>query len=496
MLRNILMIISIILMLVILVAILFLLFCNEDSPQKYELLVERQTTQILREQLIQASLRYDIDTLYQYRQLRRLGVMIIITLITLSGLSYGWARIINNYRKVSIITQHLGGAQISVHRNTIKDYDITKLVEILLQLQLLHANTKKSLPQLSTLTPHNQPLAIPQPVLPDFGTILRSLTPGDKMVLGYDYNTQDPKTGTFDQIYSCGIYGVSGSGKTNGLNSIVCQSLLSYPDISYWVIDPHAVRDESLTQQLPKTQHFRHIHLDNLIEGLNNFVRIMDMRLSSTTDYNSKPLVLLIDELPIVMRQAANAITTVLGRIAAEGRKVACYCLISGQDTRMKAAGGQRDLLASQLVYNLKKQQASYLLRDVDIVNLHATVRQKKEPGLCVLIPTDDHPVVLKQPHCQKKDKLWLENHVNTTTIPVDTIDTLVAIRKPEQDTDIDTTNVVSIIRQKLAKNTLQQKQISEATNVSPTLLSRILNGKRTASKDVARKLSDYIKTL
>jgi len=143
----------------------------------------------------------------------------------------------------------------------------------------------------------------------------------------------------------------------------------------------------------------------NVRPGLTRFVNVLDARLKTDRDYTQAPYVLLIDELPVIMKSSqGQAVEAVLGRIAAEGRKVDMFALMSGQDTRLKAAGGNRDLLTSQIAYNLKKKQARYLFDDSEIVDLHKVVRESKTPGLCVFSATDAEPVVMKQPRCTPGD--------------------------------------------------------------------------------------------
>lgn len=133
--------------------------------------------------------------------------------------------------------------------------------------------------------------------------------------------------------------------------------------------------------------------------------------LKTDKDYSQEPYVLLIDELPVIMKSSqGQAVEAVLGRIASEGRKVDMFALISGQDTRLKAAGGNRDLLTSQIAYNLKKKQARYLFDDAEIIDLHQVVREAKVPGLCVFSATDAEPVLMKQPFCTPADVLYVES--------------------------------------------------------------------------------------
>jgi len=233
------------------------------------------------------------------------------------------------------------------------------------------------------------------------------------MVIGYDMNTGEPNAGSFDRIFSCGFFGLSRSGKTTGLIGLVCQSLVSFPEIFYTVLDPHRKRKESLTAGLPKTKHFKHLDPNNFRADVYAFNRELERRLDQEQDFSSRPYVLLVDELPVIMHHEQGAsVKAIIGKIAAEGAKVGVYCLISGQDTRLKGAGEARDLLCSSVAYRLSKKQARYLLDDDTLVSLHKTVREAKTPGLCLFNSTDDEACLLQQPRCLPSDVAWIETHV------------------------------------------------------------------------------------
>lgn len=264
------------------------------------------------------------------------------------------------------------------------------------------------------ITPEQEaPALVPTVTIPAFHSILEELSPGDPMVLGYDITTGEPNSGTFDRIFSCGIFGLSRSGKTTGLIGLVCQSLLTFPAITYTVIDPHRNRKESLTAGLPKTKHFKHLDPSNFRAGVYAFNRELERRLEQDKDFSASPYVLLIDELPVIMKHEQGAsVKAIISKIAAEGAKVGIYCLISGQDTRLKGAGDARDLLCSSMAYRLSKKQARYLLDDDTLVSLHKTVREAKTPGLCLFNSTDDDACLLQQPRCMPSDVAWVETVV------------------------------------------------------------------------------------
>lgn len=398
----------------------------KESPEIIEIMVKlekaRLQTAILKEVQAQSLVGFYVNT-KKYALISVLSVLLtsacIIALATGKRLTTLYVQLAQDVRipvrhkdlknSMPLATQYLSTKEAAALTDNRQE-----AFKMFVQLAQTAAALNKTLPSPTASAPalpasSEQSAMGPSSAIPAFRDILNTLEPGDPMVLGFDHITGTPITGGFKRIYSCGIFGVSGSGKTTGLYSIIAQSLLLYPEIKYMVIDPHADRPEGLTKGLPKTKHFEHLDALNVRPGLTRFVQELDNRLKTNKNYKNAPFVLLIDELPVIMKSSqGQAVEAVLGRIASEGRKVDMFALISGQDTRLKAAGGNRDLLTSQIAYNLKKKQARYLFDDAEIVDLHKVVRDAKEPGLCVFNATDDMPVLMKQPLCTHEDVMYV----------------------------------------------------------------------------------------
>jgi hypothetical protein len=328
--------------------------------------------------------------------------------------------------------------------------------------------------------------------IPSFRSILQSLTPGEPMVIGYDHQTGEASTGDFNRIYSCGFFGLSRTGKTTGLISLVCQTLLVFPAIHFVVLDPHHNRKDSLTAGLPHTGHFTHLDPHDFRTGLQSFARQLDLRLlNEAEDYTDRPMVLIVDELPVILKheQGASA-EAILERIASEGAKVSVYCMISGQDTRLRGSGNARDLLCSSLAYRLSKKQARYLLDDAYLVDLHETVREAKTPGLCLFNPTDDEAVLLQQPQCLPADVRYVEQCVGTLRN-----DDMFKDCSENPGTSVPTEELPAILRQVLAYLETPGRTLSKFCEQAGTpkgSLSDMLHGKRSLSNEMAQKLMDF----
>ncbi len=523
--------ILLVLLLALLIALTVLLSVlahrTPESEELRQIIVELEKaklqTALLREMKIQSMVNFSQDA-KKYALISTVGVLLtsvcIIALATGKRLTTLYVQLAQDVRipvrhkdlknSMPLATQYLSTKEAAALTDNRQE-----AFKMFVQLAQTAAALNRSHPSPTASAPAALPegQAVSSGSLPAFRDILESLEPGDPMVLGFEPGTGKAITGGFHRIYSCGIFGVSGSGKTTGLYSIIAQSLLLYPEIKYMVIDPHADRPEGLTKGLPKTAHFEHLDALNVRPGLTRFVHELDARLKTDRDYTAAPSVLLIDELPVMMKSSqGQAVEAVLGRIASEGRKVACFALISGQDTRLKAAGGNRDLLTSQIAYNLRKKQARYLFDDSEIVDLHKVVRESKEPGLCVFNSTDDIPVLMKQPFCTPADVLYVESllvsnstqaaHVtsgDTSQVnvekSVESVECPVETEVEPVELDEQSSLFLEKIREVKESQQWSLGELSRRSGVDKGLLSKLLNGKEKLTPGVMENLKTLLNT-
>jgi hypothetical protein len=203
--------------------------------------------------------------------------------------------------------------------------------------------------------------------VPSFSALLDRgmVASGQPLILGY--TQQGMLTGSWKDLYSAAVAGLSGSGKTSTLRFLACQSALH--GARFVVIDPHAdAGSESLAATLapleaamvcaPAGAQHSIIHAARLIQSH------LDARLRGNPDRTR--LILAVDEFTVLMRHAAIAaeLGPVMENIGQQGRKVGIFCLASGQVwTADRTAGSAlRDSLASCYVHRLRRNQARLLL--------------------------------------------------------------------------------------------------------------------------------------
>jgi hypothetical protein len=174
------------------------------------------------------------------------------------------------------------------------------------------------------------------------GVIQQAIREG-KIVHGYVNGKL--RYGTWQDMYSCGIGGVSGSGKTTTIRFYLFQALLQHALLM--MIDPHLHEpEESLAAQFLM---FPHSHIlppcDGNARDIMERIVWLDKELQRRKAQGIKgPLIfLVIDEFNEVMRiaQTRAALARLLLEIAQGGRKFGIVCFLIGQRWSDQDLGGK-----------------------------------------------------------------------------------------------------------------------------------------------------------
>lgn len=204
--------------------------------------------------------------------------------------------------------------------------------------------------------------------VPGFSQLLATGAIGADKPLLLGYTDEGALTGSWLDLYSSAIAGISGSGKTTTLRFLAGQAALH--GARFCLIDPHAdAGQESLAGTLkPLEPAFLRAPASNDKEILAT-VKYAQSRLEKRikgqeTDHS--PIIVAVDEFTSLMRseRLAEPLGGLLEAIAQEGRKVGVFALLSGQIWTADRAGGStlRDSLASAYVHRIKRRQAGFLL--------------------------------------------------------------------------------------------------------------------------------------
>lgn len=235
-------------------------------------------------------------------------------------------------------------------------------------LYLPGANQKYVAPE-----PEPQPVKSFSDLLQD-GTINYAQSQ-NKIVLGY--SQEGIRMGTWLDLYSCGIGGVSGSGKTTTVRFLLFQAILQGSQLV--MVDPHINSvEESLAAQ------FRNLPV-HLLEPCNHYptqvmqrINFLDKELQRREDKNIKTphIIFVIDEFNKVMargdEETADHLRALLDAIEQEGRKFGIFAMIIGQRWSAQDIGSAsiRSALAATLVHRFTDvDQAKKLIGDARSAN-------------------------------------------------------------------------------------------------------------------------------
>ena len=201
-------------------------------------------------------------------------------------------------------------------------------------------------------------------VIPSFGQLVEQgvIAPGQPLLFGYDESGQ-PLTGSFKQLYSAGLGGLKGSGKT--WTAVFLATQVAIHGGKLLVIDPHAGDDESLTTRLGG---LKVIAADNTPRAIRDTLGIADEYLRARRDQGDpdrSPVLLVADEWTAMLRHTdmRKLVVPTLATITTEGRKFGVFALLMGQRwTADTADGTVRSTLTSHYVHRTRRDEALYQL--------------------------------------------------------------------------------------------------------------------------------------
>jgi len=201
--------------------------------------------------------------------------------------------------------------------------------------------------------------------VPSFAQLLdsRRVGQGNPMLLGYDAATGAPVEGSWLDLYSCGLGGLSGSGKSWTACYLSAQAALF--DTRIVLLDPHAAHAESLAARLsPLAGRFVCATAESPREMLAAVELVAEELRRRKAGARGAPMLFIADEYSALQRgELADPLGQLVEALGQEGRKLGLYALVAGQIWTGSRAGGTevRDSLASAFVHRCRPAQARYL---------------------------------------------------------------------------------------------------------------------------------------
>jgi hypothetical protein len=203
------------------------------------------------------------------------------------------------------------------------------------------------------------------PHVPTFAELLQSgqIAVGRPLIFGCKINGQ-LRTGTWLELYSSAVAGLSGTGKTTTELFLLLQSVLQGARLL--IVDPHAHKQDNLARRLAPLSHAflaRPAVEEREIAGyIQRLRKELDRRIRGAKG----PLIIFcIDEFTKLMKTTlAKELGELIEDIAQEGRGVGIFAMLAGQVWKSTRCGGTelRYSLASCIVHRIQEEQAKLLI--------------------------------------------------------------------------------------------------------------------------------------
>lgn len=205
--------------------------------------------------------------------------------------------------------------------------------------------------------------ALPAPSVPSFAQLLNDgqIGPGRQLILGYDAASSAPITGSWNDLYSCGIGGMTGSGKSWAIAFLAGQSAAAGARII--LIDPHAGDPESLSNRIAGLSPSYMCDVASEPRDIESALKLASSKLYARRAGRggSWPILLIVDEWTSLLRgKLGDLLTATALDFAEQGRKFGCFAMLGAQAWQVDAAGAVRDRLASHYVLRTRGDQFRY----------------------------------------------------------------------------------------------------------------------------------------
>ena len=250
-------------------------------------------------------------------------------------------------------------------------------------------DVRPATPRLTTPTETTAPaLAPPAPVLvPSFGALLAGgILGGDerRLLMGYDMDGGKLWGKGFNSLFSFGVGGLQGSGKTTTGRFLLGQAALQGARLV--IVDPHrdTAGEESLAGTLAPLRPAFALDPAADDDEIGEVLRLVHAEIDAREQGARGPiLILAIDEwTDLQRRRVADELRDTASRVSVVGRKMGVFCALFGQSWDKATAGQVRDYLTAAYVHRLRPPVARLLAPGIpsDVWTL--------EPGVAYLDQT------------------------------------------------------------------------------------------------------------
>ena len=243
--------------------------------------------------------------------------------------------------------------------------------------------------------------------IPTFGELLTSgrIGQGQPLMLGHDLTEDTAIWGSWRDLYSAGVGGQQGGGKSWTAASLIAQSMLNGARVI--LCDPHASDEESLTRRLAPLLPFMAMYADDdhQIEQAARYAADELSRRRDTKHPDRTPVLLVIDEWTSLLRRGlGDTLPGILSDLTQQGRKFGVNAMLLAQRWSVEAAGGGdvRNCLTAHYVHRTRSDEARMQtgLRGGALPDDTMTLL----PGQCYLVDTKGGVRKVATPHMEADD--------------------------------------------------------------------------------------------
>lgn len=315
-------------------------------------------------------------------------------------------------------------------------------------------------------------LPAPLPVAPPFRSIISQIKPGH-LFLGQGVN--GAIWGDITDLLSTLDVGRPGTGKSTLLRN-VCGHVMIIGGKPI-IFDPHGsiLDDLGSSFECAESPHEIVTYAQSIDGLLTN--RLQQRRAGRT---NFKPVLLLVDEMPIIAEMAMEALPAIR-RIVLEGRKVGMFALISGQGVPASILGGTlvRDAMASRYVFCTSPQQARMAGLENETAKSMMAILEEAGPGKAVLATSNRKPEIVAIPDTTTDDIRFIVSRNGNSAETVETapeanpkiIEGVFPVSAPEGESSVNlTSSVGNDIREtikRMRKGGLLHREIAPLVGLS-----------------------------
>jgi hypothetical protein len=225
-------------------------------------------------------------------------------------------------------------------------------------------DSSKQLPAPPLMLPDAAP-QLPPPTVPSFSQLLDQgmIGPGQRLILGYAADTAQPITGSWGDLYSCGVGALQGAGKSWLVAFLLAQSAAAGGRLI--ICDPHAGSDESLSNRIAALAGAFMCDVASTDDEILSALRLANDKLNrrKAGQGGDWPIIVAVDEWSSLLRgRLGDELPGLVQNISEQGRKYNVNGILSAQGWTVAAAGIVRNRLTAHYVLRQRDQEARYQL--------------------------------------------------------------------------------------------------------------------------------------